>query len=296
MSTIGKTAVLAVLAAALWAGAARGESLAFRHQATIYLDGKGQQLRAPEGVACNDQGVVVVADTGNARLVKYTTLEGAVSGGTEIKPDQLGVPQRIQFDPKGNLLALDTRGRRLVRLDPNGAFLGAVELKGAPAGVTPVAFKLDGAGGIYVLDVASESVLVADAAGAVTSKIALPPGIFTDLYVDGSGTVFAIEAVTATLYSAPKGGAAFTALSKSLKEYMNFPTYLTASRGSFLVIDQNGHGLVMVGQDGSYRGRQLGMGWVDGVVYYPRQICVTASGEAAVADRGNNRVQLFRTR
>ena len=37
------------------------------------------------------------------------------------------------------------------------------------------------------------------------------------------------------------------------------------------------------------------MGWMNGRVYYPAQMCVNAEGLAFVADRDNNRVQVFST-
>ena len=35
------------------------------------------------------------------------------------------------------------------------------------------------------------------------------------------------------------------------------------------------------------------MGWGEGLVYYPAQLCVTDKDELFVADRYNNRVQAF---
>jgi hypothetical protein len=35
------------------------------------------------------------------------------------------------------------------------------------------------------------------------------------------------------------------------------------------------------------------MGWGNGLVYYPAQVCIGSAGEVAIADRYNNRVQVF---
>ena len=48
-----------------------------------------------------------------------------------------------------------------------------------------------------------------------------------------------------------------------------------------------------LGVDGTFQGRELAMGWSDGAVHYPGQICVTSEGDVFVADRNNNRVQIF---
>ncbi|BDG09247.1 hypothetical protein AMPC_23600 [Anaeromyxobacter paludicola] len=281
--------VLALLAAA---PAARAE-LAFVSRGPVYADSKNAPLKAPEGVGCAD-GTLVVADTGNGRLVSYEWRDGVVSGGTEIKLAQVTHPVRVQLDGQGNLLVLDRKAKKIARLDPKGAFQGWLEPKGA-AGVVPQAFKLDAAGDVWVLDQTSNAVLALDPTGALKSKVELPKGgIFVDLTVDAAGTVYALDARGAEVWSVEKGGAAFKLLSKGLKESMNFPAYLTHDgKGTLLVVDQNGMGVVLLGIDGSYLGRRLALGWTEGAVYYPAQLCLTPGGEMVVADRGNNRVDLF---
>jgi hypothetical protein len=74
---------------------------------------------------------------------------------------------------------------------------------------------------------------------------------------------------------------------------VSFPTYLTEESGKLYLVDQNGSGIVLLGVDGTFVGRELEMGSVDGTLYYPSQMCVTAEGMAVIADRNNNRVQVF---
>ena len=96
-----------------------------------------------------------------------------------------------------------------------------------------------------------------------------------------------------SLWAADKGASAFKPLGESLKERVSFPIYLAESRGRFLVVDQHGHGLALLGADGSFQGRELEMGWVAGKVYYPAQLCTSGDGPLFIADRDNNRVQVF---
>ncbi|WP_242343200.1 NHL repeat-containing protein [Anaeromyxobacter terrae] len=289
--------VIASLVVVLAASGARAESVSFKHQATVYRDAKDGKLSAPEGVACNDAGLLVVADTGNARLLTYFVKEGAVTPAAEVKVPQLKHPVRLQLDSKGNMLVLDRKLRRIARLDPKGAFQAYLDVK--PAGVAevvPTSFKVDRADSVYVLDATAGKVFVVDAAGSVTATLPLPTdaGTFTDVAVDAAGTIYVLDGVRAAVWSAAKGATAFSPLGKSFKDYASFPTYLMANnRGVLLVVDQNGAGIVMLGQDGSYLGRQLSLGWTDGLLYYPSQICLDAQGEAFVADRSNNRVQMF---
>jgi hypothetical protein len=132
-------ALLVVLAAA----PSRGAAVGFTPAISLYADAKDRALSRPEGVACTDDGTVVVADTGNARLVTYSVKVGDVTGGAEIQVPQVTMPLRVQVDSKRNVLVLDGRSRSIVRLDPKGAFKGYVEAKGATGKVVPAAFKVD---------------------------------------------------------------------------------------------------------------------------------------------------------
>ncbi len=286
-----------VLAAAPRAG--RAEGVAFVHDSTIYNDVKEVPLRAPEGVGCTDAGYLVVADTGNGRLVTFSFKEGKLAGGDELKLTQLTAPLRVQITAKGDVLVLDGKTRKIVRVGPNGAFAGTLEPKGIEdaAAVVPVAFKLDAGDQVYLLDAAARRVLVMDLGGTVSSVAQLPPGSGTvmDVAVDGAGRIYAVDAVGAAVWVAEKGAKEFKPLAQGLKDRMNFPTYLLAAKGRLFLVDQNGSGVVILGVDGSYQGRQLSIGWADGLVNYPAQLCMTDKGYAFLADRFNNRVQVFST-
>lgn len=288
--------ILAVSVSLAAAQARAADAVVFTHEASIYIDVKEAPLKAPEGVACDAAGHVVVADTGNGRLVTYSTREGRVTGGTELKIPQLPYPERLQLDSKGNVLALDGKAHRIVRVEADGKTGTLVNVKTDKGQAAVGSFKVDPQDALYVLDIASNRVLVADAAGTVARQVDLPRdgAVFTDIAVDAGGTIYAVDAVGASVWAVEKGGTAFKALAKDMKDRMNFPTYITASQGRLFLVDQNGSGIVVLGVDGSYQGRQLGIGWSDGLVNYPGQLGL-CDGLAIVADRYNNRVQVFST-
>ncbi len=155
-------AAFLTIAPLLGAGTARAQGVVLLQATSIYEDDKNRPLKAPEGVACTDGGLVVVADTGNGRLLTFAFKGGLVSGGSEIKISQLPYPVRVQIDSKGNVVVLDRKLRRIGRMDPKGAFLGYLELKGASEGaaVVPGAFKLDASDNVYLIDMASLRVMV----------------------------------------------------------------------------------------------------------------------------------------
>jgi hypothetical protein len=96
------------------------------------------------------------------------------------------------------------------------------------------------------------------------------------------------------VYSAPKNSTVFSSLTEKLEEDLDFPTSITTDdSGRIYLVDQNGGGIVILGRDGSYQGRQLRMGWKEGFLRYPSQICINKKGEVFIADRENSRVQVF---
>lgn len=297
MSRAISTYAVLTLALALAPAAARGEALVFSHEGTIYSDAKEGPLNAPEGVGCNDSGYAAVADTGNHRLLFYGLKEGRFGGGTELKLAQLPAPWRVQVEANGDLLVLDGKTRKIVKVTAAGAYGGTVEPKGIEdaAKVVVGSFKLGTGGAVYALDVVAKRVLLLDLDGNVGAQVPLPPeaSVVTDIAVDQAGTLYALDAVGGAIFTAEKGAKAFKLLVKGLQDRMSFPTYLLVRKGRLLVVDQNGAGIVVLGVDGSYQGRQLSIGWSEGLVMYPAQLCMTEGGLAFVADRFNNRVQVF---
>jgi len=255
-------------------------------------------MKQPEGVACNDKNLLIVGDTGNGRLLQFTYQDKSLKGGKEIKVSQLTSPIRLQLNSKGEIFALDGKQRRIVRLSPNGEYKGHIGPEGIPppTSFVPRSFKIDSRDFLYILDVFGARVIVVAPDGKYEKHIDFPKdyGFFSDVQVDIKGNIFLIDSVRNTLFSSSRDGKGFSSLTKNLKEYLSFPNYLTTdSGGNLYLVDENGAGIVILRMDGTFLGRQLNMGWTEGLLYYPSQMCVNAKGEAFIADRGNSRVQIF---
>jgi hypothetical protein len=296
--------VLAIISALLTAGllpmtAAGQEALKFRYITSIYSDDQGVSLKHPEGIACNDDFLLVVADTGNSRLLRYIFKDNAVTrGALEIKALQLSYPTRAQINSRGEIYALDGKSRRIVHLTPEGRFKSYLDLRAPSSAAAPVprSFYIANNDDIYVLDVFAGRVLELDSAGKFRRQIKLPQGngFFSDVTVDLRGTVYLIDSINAKVFSMAKGAAVFAPLSKSLKEYVRFPTQLnTDDRGRIYILDRNGGKVTILGQDGSPIGWLSSMGWKEGRLNYPSQLCINRSGEIFIADTLNNRIQIF---
>jgi hypothetical protein len=274
------------------------ERTRLRHVTSIYFDEKGAGLKNPEGVACNDASTLIIGDTNNGRLLRYTTENRTVRPIGEIRAPQIPYPVRVQINSKGDIFALDGKQRRIARFGAGGQFRDFVTPEGAPpaGGFIPRSFKVDRNDNLYILDVFSARVLVLGPEGKFQRQLDFPTeyGFFSDLAVDFKGAVLLLDSVKARVSIGAQGAKTFTPLTPSLREHLSFPTYLaTDSRGGLYVVDENGAGIVLLGQDGSFLGRQLAMGWNEGLLYYPSQVCLNEQGDVFIADRGNSRVQIF---
>jgi sugar lactone lactonase YvrE len=274
-------------------------AMKFRYMASIYADDEGLGLKQPEGVACSGESLLIVADTGNGRLLRYSMKEGAIEGGTvEIKVDQLSYPIKTEINSKGEIYILDRKQRSIVRCSPAGEFRGYLQPVGlpSPTAYVPRSFTVDRNDNIYILDILSERVLILDPAGRYVRQIKFPDeyGFFSDVAMGFKGTVLLIDGVDGKVFSAGKNSASFSGLSSSLKEYVRFPANLTTDdRGRIYLADRNGGSITILGQDGSFISRQSGMGWKEGSLNYPAQMCINNKGEIFIADTRNHRIQIF---
>lgn len=273
------------------------EQVIMKYALSAYADEKGIGLNQPEGIACKDDRLVV-ADTGNGRLVLYTLQDGQLRGGKEIKLPQVVYPIRARVNSKGDIFVLDERQRKVVRLTPEGTFKQYLEPGGSATEgmVVPAGIDLDGADNIYLLDIVGGRVLVLDADGKMQRQISFPKeyGFITDLAANSKGTVFLIDGVKSMVYANAADPNAFAPITGIMKEDLKFPSNIAAdARGMLFISDQNSGGIVVVSQDGAFRTRLLSLGWKEGAVRYPAQICFGNNGAFLVADRANNRIQMF---
>ena len=307
MKTFIKTLVLlsGILSSGLISTASFGaEVLRFSHITSIYDDQRGTAdqastaIKQPEGIACDGQSMVIVADTGNGRLLRYRFRDHKISSDLPaIQLPELTYPTRIRLNSKGEIFVLDRKKRRIVRLTPEGNFHSYLEPAGQPSPTfVPRSFCIDGNDLIYVLDVFSERVLVLTPEGQYLAQKKFPKdyGFFSDVTVDFKETIFLVDSVNATVFSAAKDAAEFSPLAQNLKEYMRFPTAITTDkRGYIYLVDHNGSRIIILGPDGSFLGRLSAMGWKEGLLNHPSQLCINSGGELFIADTDNNRIQIF---
>lgn len=286
--------VLAIAMPSIALGASR-----LKYSTSAYSDIEGVGMNRPEGIACSKDSFVV-ADTGNARLLLYSYANETLSPQATFKVTELPYPIRVQKASSGDMYVLDGKLLRIGRVGADGAFKGLLNLTGVPTPeqVVPRSFKLAGENGLlYILDIYGGRVLVVNGEGAYQRQIPFPSeyGFFSDLAVNYKGDVLLVDSVEGVVYSTVGGGDAFSPLAKNLKERVRFPSGIaTDGRGTIFVVDSHGGKILILGQDGSILGEQLGFGWKESLLNYPSQVCISENENFFIADRYNSRVQILK--
>ncbi len=271
------------------------ESVRLRPLSPVYVDSEGSSIRQPEGIGCGPDSVVV-ADTGNERLLLYTVTKETIRAGLKISLPEIPHPVHAEIVWDGGILVLDGKSRRIGRVSPEGAFQGYLEPSGVSGKIVPRSFKFGRDKNLYILDIYSKRILVVDSTETVKRQIAFPEefGAFADLAVDTKGKVFAIDSVGKRLFSAGRDETVLTAAPNDLHGKADFPTSLAVDgAGNVYVGDQNGGSILVLGPDGSFRTRQSKMGWKTGQLRFPSKLCVDDKDHLFVADRANDRIQVF---
>ena len=275
------------------------DAVRLRPLVSLYVDAEAVGLREPESVTCDADGIAV-ADAGNGRILMFTSAGGVLSATTSIRAPQVPFPISVAFAADGSVLALDGRSRRIARFSRAGEFLGFVAPSSPDVGdlvARSIAVGTDG--DLYVLDVGARRIVALSPDGTVTRTIAFPDSarFVSDLVVDDDGDVYAVDSVARRILVARSGEAALAAITEPLTEDLDFPTSISIDGDHRLfVVDAHGSGIVFFGRDGTFRGRQLAMGWKAGFLRYPSDACVDPAGRLFVAERGNDRVQVFEIR
>ncbi len=143
------------------------------------------QLRAPEGLFVDGSGALWVADTGNNRILKFTSITTgasaafAIGGSGGPSPTTLSGPRDLVLDGVGNLFVADTGFSRVLRYAPPlSGGIGATIVFGHAGSMTngaanqggisadslalPEKLEVDGGGRLWVADTGNHRVLEYD--------------------------------------------------------------------------------------------------------------------------------------
>jgi DNA-binding beta-propeller fold protein YncE len=161
--------------------------------------GDAQALFGPRGLAIDLEGNLIVADTGNKRIIRFTPEGELVDqiGGGGVIAGRFDEPTDVAVDPTdGSILVADSWNRRIQRFDPSLAFLSEFDVPGWVSREIfhKPAITVDAAGLIYatdpqyfrlfVFDREGEPLATQGRYGSEANRFALPTGIAADLEND----------------------------------------------------------------------------------------------------------------
>ena len=252
------------------------------------------QLDTPTGVAVDASGNVYIADSHNNRIRKVsggtiatfagTGTPGFVGDGASASAAQLALPTGVAVDASGNVYIADTNNDRIrevaqgtiTTIAGNGEELLAGDGGAATAASLdlPTGVAVDAAGRVYIADRHNQRVRMIDTNGSIST-------------VAGSGAVtfsggFAGDGSSATTASLAKpAGVAVDSAGTVYVADTNNQRIRQIGNGSIATIAGNGD--QGFGGDGGLA--------TASVLNAPRAIATDASGNAAIADNGNQRLR-----
>lgn len=286
---------------------------AFEATAGTHGTGAGQ-FGFPYGVALDAAGNVYVADDINHRVVKLTpqlAFAGAW-GGFGSKPGQLAFPRALASDPAGDTYVADTANDRIEVFDPDGNYLRTIGISArGPAELTaPRGLAVDPTGRLLVSDTdgnrielfAPGSALYAGqwtAAGGHAAGFDAPSGVG----VDPAGSVFVADRGNGRVvalwgdgtYLSEIGGPAGRGGAQLSGNGAVAVAVSSAARQTY-VADAGHNRILVYGPEGQLRARWGAgegggaAGEERGAFDHPEAVAVDGSGDAYVADTGNDRV------
>lgn len=254
------------------------------------------QFRGLDGVAVDPGGSVYVADTGNARVQKFTA-EGAFltqwgSGGQG--PGQFGNASDVAVGPDGSVYVADTSNHRIQRFTTDGVFVSQWGTNGSLDGQfnAPLGVAAGPDGSVYVADTGNNRIqrFLADgtfrtsfgSAGGGNGQFSTPRGIA----VGPEGTVYVVDAGNSRVQAFTAEGAFTLAWGSSGPGEGQFTANvrgIAAGAGGVYVADPGSASVQRFTAGGGFLERMTSATSGDGQFTAPRRVAVTPGGQIYVA-------------
>ena len=175
-------------------------------------------LDEPSGLAIDDAGDLLIADTRNHRIRLVSSASGQIQTIAGGPPGPLRAPRALALDRTGGILIADSGSNRVLRLDPQTGSLTPLAGSGSQAfsgdGAAAVSATLDSPGGLAIAP--DGSVAIADTANGrirLLTTSASGPALIQTIAGLGSArpTGLALSGATVTPYGSGTLAAAITA-------------------------------------------------------------------------------------
>lgn len=269
-------------------------SRGMRHVLSIYGFGPSpdEQLKQPHDAAFDKQGNIYITDTGHRRVLVFGPggdfLRQLGKGGAG--KGEFVTPLGIAVGEDGRVYVADESAGKVVIFRSNGEFLREfrvmMPLKPAVFGrrlyVANYAFvNIYDLSGRYLIDRWGGK-------GAAKGKFDLPTG----LAVTAKDRIYVADLNNKRVQMLDSRGKVHMSLGGKM---FSLPAAIAVDeRDRLYVVDAFSHELAVFSADGAGLARFSRLGQKEGELYYPAGIAYGGRGLVAVADKFNDRVQLFR--
>ena len=274
------------------------------HAGIAYFGTLTGDLAGPLAVAVGPDGDVFVTDTENGRVRRFDGISGLPKetigrkAGMAPGPGELVHPVGLALDETGRLYVSDNVMRRISVFDATGRFAGYFAEDGEgrrPFGTPGSLFHRGGI--LYISDLAEHRVMALRRDGTVYRVLGggrgPEPGQLVypgSTWVDDAGTVFVADPGNQRVQVFDPAGALVRTLADPV---FNLPRGIARDAAGRLYVSSTlGHFITVFSPDGTaeFSYGSSGSEWNE--LGFPTGIAI-AAGRLFVADRANNRVQVF---
>ena len=219
------------------------------------------QFRGPLGIAVAPDGTVLVADTQNDRIQRFSMAGPylGVFGGRGTANGRFHRPSGVAVDSRGHIFVADTGNDRVQEFEPGGTFVG--EWRGPDPGLSAPKDLVVGPGDVlYVVDEGNGRVVERAADGSTRTfswpgsgpgQLLGPTGIAAD-----SERIYVADAGNGRLVIFPRDGSSPSAI--PVPEWgiprIQHPDVLIAGGGQIILSGFRSNSVVVLGPDGRREG------------------------------------------
>jgi streptogramin lyase len=262
------------------------------------------KLKAPWGDVVNAEGAILVVDSANNRIEKFSSEGVYVSsfGTLGSGNGQLKEPQGIALDSSGNVYVADTGNNRIEEFSSTGTFVKNIGSLGSESGKlkAPSDLAFDPKGNLWVADTGNsriekfnkEGVYVSEfgSLGTEPGKLKEPKGIA----IDAGEHVWVADTANNRIQEFSQTGSLLKRFGApgSGEGQLNTPIDLRIdSSGNLWTLDSKNNRAEAFTPTGTFVTQIGRTGSGNGQLSEPKGVAFDASGKAWVSDSNNNRMQ-----
>ncbi|MEW6326192.1 MAG: NHL repeat-containing protein [Thermodesulfobacteriota bacterium] len=244
---------------------------------------------------------LLVADTGNNRLLFFGDSEGKFRFLSEFKSDKMVLPISAVETSQGTIIVIERGAQSIISYNPEtGERRGILgdEFPDASS-FWPTYLALDDKDNLYVVDQGNQRIYIFDGSLRYKLHINSPEPKFTGfsaVAVDKDGNIIALEAQRGIIYVFDKEGKIIRQVSKrgELRGETEFPVDIAVDgQGRIYILDSHRHQVVLLDREGNWQGEIGEKGWKEGKLIFPHRIAAASDYRLFIVDADDNRLQVF---